>query len=282
MTRTRFALPRFDCPRWIAPASLLSTLAVLAGCASTTPSDITLPSGVPEPVKTEQQVRGLDIQKIEWKGTKPGCEGECPRIDIESVSFPDIPKLTALIDHVLAYMTGVDPDRPRPYRTLSEYTQFFWQTAQARDRTIFKANVKDVVGDIIVVELQTGQYLTGAAHGIPATQYMNWQRTPGRVLALDEALLPSQQPAFVDALRRAHQAWLTRNQDAQRDLAAYNRMWPFQESNNFALTQDGLVIKYDAYSIAPYSHGQPELIIPYADLNGILRPEYMPSGRSTS
>lgn len=256
---------------------MLSMLVLLAGCASSTPSNITLPSNVPQPAKTEDKVAGLEVEKIQWQGTKPGCKGQCPTIDIDSVGFPGIPKLTALVDHVLAYMTGVDPGRPRPYQTLSEYTQYFWQTAQSRDSTIFKASVKDVSPRIIAIELHTGQYLTGAAHGIPATQYLNWQRDRERVLALDEALLPNQHPAFVEALRRAHQAWLTRNEDAQRDRAAYDRMWPFQESDNFALTREGVVVKYDAYSIAPYSHGEPELLIPYTELHGVLRPEFMPA-----
>lgn len=260
--------------RLLAPAGILA-LALLAGCASSPPANISLPSGVPEPARAEQQVSGLNVERIEWKGTKPGCQGECPTIQIDSVAFPEIPKLTPLVDHVLAYMTGLEPDRPRPYQTLAEYTQYFWQTAQPRDVTIFKAEVKDVSDKIIAIELHTGQYLTGAAHGIPATQYLNWQRDRERVLALDEALLPGQHPAFVEALRRAHQAWLAQNPDAQQDPQAYNRMWPFQESDNFALTRDGVVVKYDAYSIAPYSHGQPELRIPYGELNGILRPEFM-------
>jgi len=254
-----------------------AALALLAGCASSPSDTISLPSSTPQPTATEAQEAGVAVERIQWQGSKPGCEGQCPRIEIDSVAFPEIPKLTELVDHVLAYMTGVDPQRPRPYDTLSQYTQYFWQTAQPRDATIFKASVKAVVGNVVAVELHTDQYLTGAAHGIPATQYLNWQRDRARVLALDEALQPGARPAFVAALRRAHGAWLARNEDAQRDPQAYDRMWPFQESNNFALTREGVVVKYDAYSIAPYSHGQPELLIPYSELRNVLRPEFLPA-----
>ena len=66
-------------------------------------------------------------------------QGRCPRIEIDSVAFPGIPKLTALVDHVLAYMTGTDAQRRGPYETLSEYTQYFWQTARPRDATTSSA-----------------------------------------------------------------------------------------------------------------------------------------------
>jgi hypothetical protein len=137
--------------------------------------------------------------------------------------------------------------------------------------------VKDTVGDIVAVELHTEQFLTGAAHGIPATQYLNWERSHGRVMSLEEALIPGRHPQYVAALRQAHAKWLAGNPDARRDPTAYNKMWPFQESDNYALTREGIVVKYDAYSIAPYSHGEPELNIPYSELRGILKPELLPA-----
>ncbi|GLK93886.1 lipoprotein [Achromobacter xylosoxidans] len=249
----------------------------LAGCGSTPPADITLATPAPASASTPEKVGDLSTERIKWASSKPGCEGDCPRIEIDSVAFPGIPKLTALVDHVLAYMTGTDANRRGPYDTLSEYTQYFWSVARARDATYFKASVKDTVGDIVAVELHTEQFLTGAAHGIPATQYLNWERSRGRVMSLEEALIPGRHPQYVAALRQAHAKWLAGNLDARRDPAAYNKMWPFQESDNYALTRDGVVVKYDAYSIAPYSHGEPELSIPYSELRGILKPELLPA-----
>lgn len=253
-------------------AGLLGLTALLAGCGSTPPADISLSPGS----AASANAGDVRVDTVKWTRTKPGCSGECPRIEVDSIAFPGIPKLTALVDHVLAYMTGVDPNRPRPYDTLNEYAQYFFQTAQPRDETWFKARVKDTVGDIIAIELHTGQMLTGAAHPIPATQYLNWERSKGRVLALDEAIIPGRGPQFVDALKAAHARWLKTNEDARRDPAAYNRMWPFSPSSNFALTREGVTVKYDAYSIAPYSYGEPELQIPYKDLVGVLRPEFIP------
>ncbi len=254
-----------------------AALLALAGCGSSPPANITLDSPASaSQTATPEKVGDLSTERIKWSSDKPGCKGDCPRIEIDSVAFPGIPKLSALVDHVLAYMTGTDANRRGPYETLSEYTQYFWSTARARDATFFKASVKDTVGDVVSIELHTEQFLTGAAHGIPATQYLNWERSRGRVMALDEALIPGRHAEYVAALQRAHAKWLASNADAKRDPAAYSKMWPFQESDNFALTRDGIVVKYDAYSIAPYSYGEPELTLPYADLRGILKPELLP------
>jgi hypothetical protein len=223
------------------------------------------------------KVGDIKAVSIKWTRTKPGCSGTCPTVEADTVAFTGEPKLTALVDRVLAFMTGVDKDHRGPYQSIDEYTQFFWQTAQARDSTAFKASVRDVTPAVIAIELHTTQNVTGAAHAIPATQFLNWQRREQRVLALDEALAPGKRADFDALLRAAHARWMADFSEAKRDPATFKRMWPFQESDNFALTQDGLVVKYDAYSIAPYSAGQPELVLPYDTLKGILLPQWMPA-----
>nr|WP_233237274.1 RsiV family protein [Bordetella sp. LUAb4] len=271
-----FSSPRSNTrrPRALRAAGTALCLALLAACGSTPPETISLPSKQAGP---SVQKGDVEVKSIEWKRSKPNCKGDdCPRIEVDSVAFPAIPRLTQLIDHVLAYMTGTDQRLRGPYETLDEYAAWFWKTAQSRDATYFKASVKDTVGDIIAVELHTQQYFAGAAHGIPATQYLNWQRTPGRVLALDEAIIPGRHDQFTAALRKVYDKWLSGNDDAKRDPAAYARTFPFSESDNFALTRDGVVIKYDAYSIAPYVYGEPELTIPYDALVGILKPDFLP------
>jgi len=258
------------------PGCSLTLVLLLAACGSAPPADISLATPASTAV-AGSQIGDLKIERISWSASKPGCAGDCPRIEIDSIAFPGIPKLTMLIDRALADMTGIDQNLHGSYETLRQYTPYFWQTAQPRDATYFKASVKDLVGDVISIELHSTQYLTGAAHGIPATQYINWQRSKARILALDEVLIPGRRAELTAALSSAHQQWLAHNEDAQRDPTAYQRMWPFQDNNNFALTRAGLTFKYSAYSIAPYSHGEPELSIPYSALRGIVRPEFLPA-----
>jgi len=262
-------------PRLLRLATLTGAALVLAACASSPPSNISL---IPA-TKTDEQTskEGLFTQPLKWDRKKPGCSGECPEIKVDSLVFPGNPKLTELIDHALAVMTGVGSGGPRPYDTLAGYETYFWKVAAPRDSTVFSAKTRYRNKHLTVVQLDSWQYFTGAAHGINATQFLNWDNTAGKALGLANILQPGKEAAYVEALRQAHARWLENNDDAKRDPATYQRLWPFQPSDNFAFTDSGLVVKYDSYAIAPYSFGQPELLIPYSALQGVLRSEFMPS-----
>ncbi|AMD47834.1 hypothetical protein F783_002510 [Bordetella holmesii F627] len=259
----------------VAKLSACVSLVLLAACSSAPPANISLPAGGSPQATSNASIGDVKTQRIEWKGVKPGCNGECPTIEIDSVAFPDIPQLTQAVDHLLASLTGVDSKLRGQYGNLTEYTQYFWRNAQGRDNTFFKATVKDVAQGVIAVELHTNQYFTGAAHGIPATLYLNWQIAGGRLLHLDDLLIPGRRPAYDKVLQQAHRKWLATNEDAKHDPAAYDKMWPFQVTDNIAVTREGLVVKYDAYSIAPYSHGEPELLLPWSELRGVVKPEFL-------
>nr|WP_233154703.1 RsiV family protein [Candidimonas nitroreducens] len=258
--------------RWLLA---LAAVGVLAGCGGGPAQNISLIPG--NQIEAQSRRDGLFVQPVKWQHTKPGCQGECPSIKLESLVFPSVPRLTQLVDHALAMMTGVNAKRIPPYSTVAGYEEYFWKTAAPRDSTMLSAKARYRSKYLTVIELDTWQYLTGAAHGLSATQFLNWDNSRQGVLSLDQVLLPGKHQAYVEALRAAHQRWLASNPDARHDPATYNRLWPFQPSDNYAFSDDGLVVKYDSYQIAPYSAGQPELRIPYAELAGILKPEYLPS-----
>lgn len=257
-----------------ARSCLLSlTAALLTACAGP-PSDISLIPADQLAAQTSKQ--GLFTQPVAWTHQKPGCKGECPTIELDSIAFPGVPVLTRLVDHALAVMTGVDASGIHPYDTIAGYEDYFWKTASPRDSVVLSAKTRYRNKSLTVIELDTWQYYTGAAHGISATQFLNWDNDRHRVLGIADVLRPGAHPAYVAALADAHKQWLAHNADARRDPQTYDRVWPFQPSDNFALTDQGLVVKYDSYQIAPYSSGQPELLIPYPALKGILRDEYIP------
>lgn len=259
---------------WLRVALVATCAATLAACASGPRDNITL---VPaDQIEQESRKDGLFTQPLKYTHTKPDCKGQCPEIQVDSLVFPGVGILTELVDHALAIMTGVSSDQPQPYDTLEEYEAYFWQTAAPRDSTRFSAKARYRSRHLTVIELNTAQYLTGAAHGISATQFLNWDNHARKVLGMADILQPGAHGQFDQALKAAHSRWLANVPEAQDDLAAYSRMWPFQPSENFALTDAGVVVKYNSYEIAPYSSGQPELVIPYAELQEILRPAFLP------
>jgi hypothetical protein len=254
------------------PVLILAGL--LAACASSPSSNISL---VP-PVTAEQTSKdGLFLQPVKWTHTKPDCKGECPKFELDSIVFPGVQRLTELIDVALATMTGVSNSGQHPYQTVAEFESYFWKVAAPRDSVLLAAKARYRNRDLTVVELNTWQYMTGGAHGISATQFLNWDNRTGKVLGLDNVLLPGKTDAYTEALKRVHAEWMAKHPDALHDMASFRRLWPFQPSSNFAITDAGLVVKYDSYEIAPYSSGQPELLIPYSALQGILRPEFIPT-----
>ncbi|MGB3290508.1 MAG: RsiV family protein [Burkholderiaceae bacterium] len=254
-------------------AALLSTVALLAACASGPKENISL-----IPAETAQQTSkdGLFTQNVKWEHRKPGCKGDCPTLKLDSIVLPGQTRLNELIDHALATMTGVGKGAP-PYATVAQYEDYFWKTAAPRDSTLLAAKTRYRNRYLTVIELNTWQYYTGAAHGISATQFLNWDNSTGKVLGLADILEPGKRDSYIAALKAAHQRWLAGNPDAKNDPDGYNRLWPFQASSNFGFTDQGLIVKYDSYLIAPYSSGQPELLIPYGELQGVLKPMYIPT-----
>lgn len=251
-----------------------STAALLAACAGPKDTISLIPA---DQIAQQTSKDGLFTQPVKWTHEKPGCSGQCPTIKLDSIAFPGVPVLTKLVDNALAYMTGVGDSNVHPYTNIAGYEKYFWETAAPRDSTVFAAKTRYRNANLTVIELDSWQYLTGAAHGLSATQFLNWDNSRQRVLGINDVLQKGQHPAYVAALSAAYKQWLAHNSDARQNMAAYKRLWPFQASNNFALTDHGVVVKYNAYEIAPYSSGQPELVIPYSALQGILKPQYMPS-----
>ncbi|MET1077515.1 MAG: RsiV family protein [Pseudomonas sp.] len=239
------------------PLFALSTLVLLLSACQGVP-------GGPAPVAAHRTA---------WEQKQPGCAGDsCPLVNIDTLTFPDDPTLTALTEQALLTMTRDTPKAPLP-PSLRAYEQQFLSHAEAGWSSYLQAKVREQHDDLVIIELSS--YLaTGGAHGMPGRGFLNYQRSRQQVLSLQQMLLPGQEEAFWSAVQLAHQAWL-KAEKLDQD-SAFTGNWPFQRSPNIALTRGALSLKYDVYSIAPYAMGHPELKVPYARLKGILKPEFFP------
>lgn len=223
-----------------------------------------------------QHFRGeppVEVRQIVSEQRPAGCpeqDDRCPLVNIDTLSFADEPALNSLIDHRLRRMTINSPDAQIP-ATLEHYQENFLRSAEPGWSSYLQAKLREQHGSLLVVELSSYLY-TGGAHGMPGRGFINYDREQNRELELADVLLPGKEGAFWRAAAKAHQRWLLANEHD----AEFSRQWPFQRTANVALLGDKVLLKYDVYSLAPYSSGHPELEIPYGELSGILKPAYLP------
>lgn len=213
----------------------------------------------------------LDATRDATEQSKPGCaSADCPLVNIDTVHFAKEPKLDALIEQRLLEMTQADP-LPT---SLATYSEQFLRTAAPRNSMYLQAKVREQHDGLVIVEVSS--YLdTGAAHGEPGRGFINYSRILHKELSLTDMLLPGQEQAFWNTAKVAHNSWLI-NSQMDRD-PEFVKNWPFQKTPNVALTSNGVVLKYNVATIAPYALGLIEMTIPYARLTGVLKPELAPA-----
>ena len=51
--------------------------------------------------------------------------------------------------------------------------------------------------------------------------------------------------------------------------------FPFTANDNWRFDSKGLVFQYAPYEITPYSLGAPEILVPAAELHGIIKPDIL-------
>jgi hypothetical protein len=214
----------------------------------------------------------VEVRQILSEQRPAGCHAQddsCPLVNIDTQQFENEPALNALIDQRLREMTVNSPDAEVP-ASLEGYQQAFLRDAEPGWSSYLQAKLREQHGPLLVVELSSYIH-TGGAHGMPGRGFINFDRSQDRELELADVLLPGKEGAFWRVAAKAHQQWLLANEHD----AAFSHQWPFQQTSNIAFLRDKVLLKYDVYSIAPYSSGHPELEIPHEALNGIIRPEYL-------
>ena len=128
---------------------------------------------------------------------------------------------------------------------------------------------------VATVVLNSNSYL-GGAHGATTQTYYNFDLEQQKQLRLEDLIAPNQNKALQEKAYNAFKQWVVAAELAQ-DIAEYEQAWQFNMTNNFYLDEQGLVLQYAEYEIGPYVVGLPRLVIPYTELHGILKSDYLPS-----
>ncbi len=268
-----FLFSRFS-PRATTQTGLLAALCLsVAACSTVATQEGSL---IPDQTNQVSSQDGAFTQAQKYMRNKPACQTNCPRFGMDSLVFPGRPALTQAAQQALIAQASADLGL-KNIQSLEQLEQAYWNQAGSRDELLLASRTPYRNAALTVVELSSYYYPTSAAHGMTQIQYLNWDNRENRAISLKDMLVPGQQNAFDALLRQAHQVWLQSSEDAQQDPNGFVRMWPFKPSNNVGFSDQGLLVKYNSYEIAPYSAGQPTLLIPYQQLRTVLRPAYLPA-----
>ncbi len=169
---------------------------------------------------------------------------------------------------------GDDPD-PDPrisvQRFVSEYDRFLeegepsllppWECRQ-------EGEVLWQTDSLLSVQLKTFSY-TGGAHLNTEAWLVVFHLSDGRSLRFSDIIKEEQ--AFSELAARYFQQ--SKGVESKQDLFEAGYFWEgeFKLPDNFALTEEGMLLFYNSYEVAPYSLGATEYTIPWVDLKGMVR-----------
>lgn len=275
---------------------LLVLIVLMTGCSSSKVApNITLPTrdstlnNIPSPrtlaptnlapnaTQSAQTEAGpaLATQAISMAFKGKNClNNQCGKLTITSVAFTEFKEFSAFIDLSLATMASLDSNSIPPYRGLESLGEYFEETASPAKVVVLEAKVLRNSPTIVVMALSS-YIFSGGANGQSSTQYLNWLPDFNRLATLRSIVITERMPQFIEVLKQAHQTWLMQNRDAMGNMAQFLKQWPFKPSYNVAIMPQGLQFSYDPYTIAPKSFGEPKIFIPYAQMEGIMRPEFL-------
>ncbi|TCM63245.1 uncharacterized protein DUF3298 [Acinetobacter calcoaceticus] len=174
-----------------------------------------------------------------------------------------------------------------PAQHMADQVQPYLQTFLALDQELKAVGASHKINLLIsprilnseaplaTVVINSSSYI-GGAHGASAQTYYNFDLKHQKQIQLKDILQANQYPALEKLTYAAYKAWITETNPTVK-VAEYEQAWKFKMSDNFYLGQQGLILQYGEYDIGPYVVGLPRLVIPYEQLNSILKDQYFPA-----
>ncbi len=133
---------------------------------------------------------------------------------------------------------------------------------------------------IVVIRMSAYEY-TGGAHGNPSFAFFQYDTQTERMIREEEILINKKDPTLISVVTNA---LLNKSQYSFEDNGVKKSMFfdvdedkqgfmsNVAENGNVAFAENGIIFKYGAYAIGPYVIGEPEVIIPYTEIQSFLTP----------
>lgn len=122
-----------------------------------------------------------------------------------------------------------------------------------------------------LVYLATVDYYEGGAHGINQLITMNFEAKTGRQLSLSDIFASGYEQPLKNILLKALKAKTGCTTMGALKEKGYLYSMDIFPSENFILGEETITFVYNPYEIAPYAMGSTELIIPYSDVDKLLK-----------
>ena len=279
-------------------SSVLACAILLAACQPK--SEPKQPEDKPQeqPVVQTQTEPTLRGETVKVQVSLPECKGNtCPDFSVERLQS-NFPFIDQLLDQEILSQLGkmleiVDQDTAASSVQTAEQKHNLDAQAQLYANSFIKIDeelkalssshqislmIKPKIlqpkGTLATVVLNSSSYL-GGAHGSTSQRYYNFDLTNQKQVQLNDLLLPKQKATLDKLAHDAFKVWIVDTKLANNP-EEYEQAWPFQVTDNFLLGEQGLILQYGEYEIGPYVVGLPRLVIPFTELQGVLKPEYLP------
>ena len=129
-------------------------------------------------------------------------------------------------------------------------------------------------GDPLATVVLSSTHYLGGAHGAAQTYY-NFDLEQKKLIKLDDIILPKQKAQLEAKAYEAFKIWVMESKLAN-DVAEYEQAWKFKLTDNFTCLNRDWRCNMPNMRLVLMWWVLPRLVIPYEQLNGILKPEYLP------
>ncbi|MCU4369617.1 MULTISPECIES: RsiV family protein [Acinetobacter] len=279
--------------------SVLACAVLLAACQPKSEPKQSQDKPQDPPAVQQQAEPVLQGETVKIPVKLPECKGNtCPDFTVERLqsNFPFIDQLLdqQILEQLGKMLEVVDADTPAASTAkstgaksdLDSQAQLYADSFVKIDEELkalssshqislmIKPKILQPKGKLATVVLNSSSYL-GGAHGATSQRYYNFDLANQKQVQLQDLLLPKQKATLDKLAHDAFKTWIVDSKLAT-DPKEYEQAWPFQVTDNFLLGEQGLILQYGEYDIGPYVVGLPRLVIPFSELQGVLKPEYLP------
>lgn len=279
--------------------SVLACAVLLAACQPKSEPKQSQDKPQDPPAVQQQAEPVLQGETVKIPVKLPECKGNtCPDFTVERLqsNFPFIDQLLdqQILEQLGKMLEVVDADAPAALTAksteaksdLDSQAQLYADSFVKIDEELkalssshqislmIKPKILQPKGKLATVVLNSSSYL-GGAHGATSQRYYNFDLANQKQVQLQDLLLPKQKATLDKLAHEAFKTWIVDSKLAT-DPKEYEQAWPFQVTDNFLLGEQGLILQYGEYDIGPYVVGLPRLVIPFSELQGVLKPEYLP------